>query len=358
MINPHHLAQGARNLLLDCAGLEPDMSVLILHEDPQLGWYDLQAPQAVAEQARHLGMRVSLMPVGAPGQSLEANVSTAMQQHDCIVFFARIGDQSRFEQPPTSQRRVMCYIRDAAMLASDYGRTPYRCMRELLQAIDGILSRASSIEIRCPLGTEFIGRMDTGLPVTDVSILRFPLGVHCPIAAAGFSGRVALAHYLTPTGSRVYEPAWLELEQLVYARVENGRIMGFVGQTEQVNHVQRHYHQVAEQFDLQWDNVHSWHTGFHPGCAYPTEVAANPDRWSNTVFTHPRCLHFHTCGQYAPAEICWMVLDHSVAVDGILLWHRGRLRPENFASTAQCLATRTELSTLFARPTNTIGFGL
>ena len=44
-----NLAEGAHNLLVNCAGAETGDTILIVHEDPALGWYDLAAPQAVAQ---------------------------------------------------------------------------------------------------------------------------------------------------------------------------------------------------------------------------------------------------------------------------------------------------------------------
>ena len=38
------LAEGARNLVLNCADLKAGDDILIVHEDPALAWYDLDAP--------------------------------------------------------------------------------------------------------------------------------------------------------------------------------------------------------------------------------------------------------------------------------------------------------------------------
>ena len=43
------------------------------------------------------------------------------------------------------------------------------------------------------------------------------------------------------------------------------------------------------------------------------------------VYGHPRHLHFHTCGDYAPGEISWHLLDATIAFDGEVLWRDGRL---------------------------------
>ena len=75
-----------------------------------------------------------------------------------------------------------------------------------------------------------------------------------------------------------------------------------------------------QKFGIDPDAIHSWHAGIHPACAYEGEAARDPDHWSNTVFTNPRFLHVHTCGANPPGEICWMVLDRTVKVDGVAIW--------------------------------------
>ena len=93
-----NLAEGARNLLINCARAAAGDSILILHEDPALGWYDLEAPQAVADEAGRLGMKATQWMVQGPDKSgrLSDEVLAAMACHDQSVFFARIGDQGRF----------------------------------------------------------------------------------------------------------------------------------------------------------------------------------------------------------------------------------------------------------------------
>ena len=60
-----------------------------------------------------------------------------------------------------------------------------------------------------------------------------------------------------------------------------------------------------------------------------------PSRWAQTVFANPRVLHFHTCGTGPPGEICWMVIDPTVTIDGVALWENGRLHPDRFARTME-----------------------
>lgn len=94
--------------------------------------------------------------------------------------------------------------------------------------------------------------------------------------------------------------------------------------------VHEHYNYVSGMFNLDAGIVHSWHAGIHAGNPYSNFDPTHPDRWANTAFTHPRVLHFHTCGDYAPGEICLNVLDAEVTIDGVLLWQAGRLCLDNF----------------------------
>ncbi len=351
------LAEGARNLVANCAELVAGETVLIVHEDPGLGWYDAGVVSAVTSEVRRLGIEPEMYPVGAPDAETAAGVFEAMRQYDCTLFFSRIGDQNRFDRLPPGNRAVMCYARDAGTLASAYGRATHGAFLDLKDAINGILLSASRIEISCPLGTRIAGRPPANArPGSgEVSTRRFPVGVPRPMEAAGFSGRVAVARYLTPTGSRYYQPGSLELDDPMFADVEKGRIAGFEGPVDQVERVQEHYRLVAEQFDIDADAVDSWHAGIHPACTYEYSARSNPDRWSNSVFTNPRFLHFHTCGEYPPGEICWMVLDPTITVDGVKLWDGGRLRPEDFDRGRNCLDRWPELIELFDHPSDRIG---
>jgi hypothetical protein len=357
MAGEENLEEGARNLLVNCADLKPDESLLIICEDPALGWYDAAAAAAVTAEARKMGITPTLLDVGAPENGRDRDVADAVAAHDCTIFMTRIGDQDRFADPVPGKKSVMCYARDAGMLASAYGRANHRAFMDFKKAIDKILLAAETIQITCPLGTNISGsvsKSDRESP-GDVSVHRFPLGVPQPLDASDMSGRVALARYLTPTGSKVYQPAYMAIDGTVYAEVSRGRILDLTGDEPDVSRIREHHRKVADKFAIDGDIVHSFHAGIHPGCAYTRNAAENPDRWSNSVFTNPRVLHFHTCGNYAPGEICWVVIDHTVSVDGKTLWENGRLRPVAFEATRNCLDHWPELEPLFANPSRSVG---
>ncbi len=351
------VAEGARNLLFNCAELKPHETLLIVCEDPALGWYDAEVPEVIAKLAMTIGVTPTILSVGKPENEVDPAVDAAIAAHDCTIYFARIGDQDRFGELAPGKRSVMCYIRDIDMLASAYGRASYGALKAFKEAIDTVLLEAQRIEITCPRGTKYGGSAteEVRREKTDVSVRRFPLGVPLPMDAAQFSGRIALAHFLTPTGSKSYQPAAIELHDTTFVEVKDGRITEFSGDHDQIGSIRQHYDMVADKFGIDRDIVHSWHAGIHPGNSYLDSAATNPDRWSNSVFTNPRFLHFHTCGNYAPAEICWMVLDHTICVDGKSLWENGHLNPEIFSRTNMCLEQWPELVTLFAHPSQEVG---
>lgn len=351
------LAQGAHNLLVNCADLQAGASVVVIHEDPAFGWYDLEAPNAVANMARSMGAAVTMLPVGAPSNAPNQAAVQAVADHDVTVFFSRIGDQDRFEASPAGKTVVMCYARDASLLASSYGRADHRAFLAMKAAVNETLFGATEVRVTCALGTNMSGHatLDDLEPGGDVGVRRFPMGVHQPLKAKRFSGRLALANYLTPTGSRVYEPASIELEAPVFTDIANGSWERLEGPAKVIQRFEAHHQTVAETFDIDAKSIDSWHAGIHPGCLFTRKAADDPDYWSNSIFTNPRFLHFHTCGNGPPGEICWMIQDPTVSVDGVALWENGSLHPERMERTKAVLDQWPELPALFATPERGIG---
>ena len=88
---------------------------------------------------------------------------------------------------------------------------------------------------------------------------------------------------------------------------------------------------------------------------YDSLASINPVRWSQTVFSNPRILHFHTCGLGPPGEICWMIIDPTITIDGVNLWENGRLCPERFRQTREVLELDSDLAIAFLSPVDAIG---
>ena len=352
----HAPASGAANLVENCIGDVAGKTVLVVCEDPKYGWYDAAAPAAVCDELRARGAQVRQMVVGLPENRPNAAVQTAMNRADSVIFFSRLGDQGRFNRHYSGPACVMSYALDQDMLEGGYGRLDHHAMHQMKAAIDEVTLRASHIEVTCLRGTHFEGTPAvSAAPGNEVIITRFPVGIQQPVLNDGFRGKAVLANYLTPTGSKVYDPEYLALSAPVTAHFEGNRITGFTGDAAMVGAVESHYETVARQFGIDAFNIDSWHAGIHPLMGYDRPAAANPLRWSGRVFQNQRILHFHTCGSGPPGEICWVILDPTIRVDGVALWQDGRLHPERFEATGRILDLHPDLAMAYANPVTACG---
>ena len=351
-----HQASGAANLVENCVGDVAGKTVLVICEDPKYGWYDAAAPASVCDELTSRGAIVRTMVVGLPENQPNAEVQAAMNRADRVIFFSRLGDQGRFNWHYTGPPCVMSYALDENMLESGYGRLDHHAMRQMKIAIDEVTLHADNIIVTCRRGTHFEGRPAiSGTPGNDVIINRFPIGIPQPVLNDGFHGKAVLANYLTPTGSKVYDQECLQLTTPVTAHFDRNRITGFTGEVDMVAAVEAHYARIAAQFDIDAYNIDSWHAGIHPSMNYDRPASADPLRWSGTVFQNQRLLHFHTCGSGPPGEICWMILDPTIRIDGVALWEDGRLHPERFAATNHILDLYPELADAYAAPATACG---
>lgn len=352
---------GAMSLLRECVGGSAGESLLIVSEAEQTGFYDELAPKQAAAAGRALGMIVyELQAHSFVNDEREKNILLkSLTGFDHIVFFSRVGDQIRFSSNNALPSSTMCYALNREALNSSFGTACYKGMQEVKLAIDHAVESATEIRVTCPRGSEFTGCPNWGseLPV-DVTVKRFPLSVPRPVTADGFSGRIALSRFLVGTGSRHYDPYCLLLPTDVFACVENGRITNFEGDENDVKRVEQHYMLVGKKFSIDPWCVDSWHAGIHPGCQFETNAESDILRWSGTAFGNPRILHFHTCGEYAPGEISWTVLDPTVYIDNVAVWDNGQLHPERLNNGPDILQRHPNLARLFENPAREIGFSL
>jgi hypothetical protein len=351
------LAAGVENLLVNCLGAVAGQTILIVREEVGQSYYCPKLCGVVAAAARARGIAVETFsaPVLTEAEAPPPALAAAMAAADHTVFLARIGDQLRFRPSTLKNPPVVSYALDGGMLGSAYGATDHNVFLALKSLIDAAAESAGTIRITCPLGTDIAGRAMPVIGGGDVTVKRFPMPVFRPVSASGFSGRVALRRWLIGSGSRFYKPYAQCFDGVVLAEVEAGRIVGFDGPAEAVRLIRAHYDRVAGMFGCDRDVVHSWHAGIHPGCAYPTRAEADFERWGGGAFGNPRMLHFHTCGDYAPGEICWSVFDATVTFDGAPFWDHGRLMLENIPGAQDAVDACPEAAALFANPARNIG---
>ncbi len=349
---------GATNLIDGCIGDVEGKLVLLVCEDPKHGWYDAAAPEHVHRELVARGATVTKMIVDLPENCPNAAVQAAMNRVDEVIFFSRLGDQGRFNWHYVGPHCVMSYALNEDMLDGGFGSLDHLSMCRLKSAIDEVALSAGNIRVTCPLGTAFEGRPGTSVTSgNEVVISRFPMGIPQPVPASGFSGQAVLANYLTPTGSKVYEPGYLALREPLIAHFKGNRITGFSGAADVVAEVEAHYADVGERFGLDTYNIDSWHAGIHPMMSYDSTAGADPLRWAGTAFQHQRLLHFHTCGIGPPGEICWMIVDPTISIDGVALWENGKLRPERFEVTKRVLEDSPALAAAFRAAPGALGLG-
>lgn len=348
-MNDKKLSRAAHNLLIECARLRQSDNLLIVREKESLGWYKNDISDFILRSANDMGIDAFLHEVGPPEISQDKEFYKKMNQYSCVIFFARLGDQNRFENKGFSSKRVMSYVRDCESLASIFGTLDYNLNILIKDAIDRLIENSDRIEINCPLGTNLIGKISQdNYETKEVSVLRFPVLVTKPIDAKPFSGKVVLNNYLTSTGSRVYTPNFLRIDNEVTITIDNGSITDVQGIPEDVKNFRKHYDYVSQKFGIDMNSVHSWHPGIHPGTTDNKFYKYDPDKWSNTVFGKPKYLHFHTCGNYAPGEICWMIPNHTVLIDDKPLWKDGELMLSGFEHTKGLLEKYAKLKTVFS----------
>ncbi len=353
------LERGARNLLMNCAGAKPGESLLILHEDPAAGYFGPGLAADIARLAEGMGLHVILLetPFTPDVDTLTPHQKAAVKASDHALFLARLGDQLRFKAMPTGSRPVVSYVLDREALASDFGTAAYEVFAALKAAFNELFFKARRIRVTCPLGTDFEGAVtsvEAGV-ADDVTIKRYPMSVFAPLDARGFAGKVAVAHLLVGTGSRYYEPYGIRLESVLFAHIAEGQLRCWEGEFAEVQRAEAHYSSVAQKFGIDGGNVHSWHAGIHPGCAFTGFAHDHYERWSGSAFGNPRLLHFHTCGTYAPGEICWNIVDPTIDVDGIRMWESGRIQIELLPGVDAILRDHPEVKALFEKPEQRIG---
>jgi hypothetical protein len=324
------MRDGMDNLLFNCIGAKAGDSLAIVSEQGVGGYFSATLDGVIASHARErsLDVKIVIAPVLEEASVFPDDIHDAIEGVDHTLFLSRIGDQVRFSELSTAGTTTMCYALDEACFATAFCSAHYEFFIQLKSLINTALFGHKEIIIDCPAGTHLVGvsSEDPGDDdAGDVTVKRFPMTVFRPVLADSFSGKIALTKWLCPTGSRVYEPEGVLIDSVVFALVDNGRIVEFEGEQMDVEKVRAHYEFVSKKFDLDADAIHSWHAGIHPQNGYVGRATDNLTRWSGSAFGNPRYLHFHSCGQYPPGEICISVFDPTVKVEGVDFWRDGRL---------------------------------
>ena len=322
--------EGAQNLLRNCVGLQSGQQLLIVREPDSECYYDQLAPDTVEREAVSMGAQVHSLrtpTVMGPDDAPEF-LRITLEHVDHTVFFSRIGDQMRFYPLPGPGTKTMCYALDAQMLAGEACRVPYQLTLETLSYVQSRLDHTTHWRVTCPSGTDISGSSEPVVgapdPKTAFTIRLFPLGPFRTFSCAEASGRL-VSRWLPGSATHRYEPYGLILEEPVALMIEHGRIIDFEGPSRIAQMARDHYEHVGSCFDIDPFVVHSWHGGTNPKIFYPGSAESDIERWNGVLHSHPRYIHFHTCGAYNPGEIAVGLVDASVFINDEPYWEQGRL---------------------------------
>lgn len=326
------IAEGARNLLIGCAGVRPGEGLLIVAEPAGTGHYEDRVVHAVAAEGRRIGASVTLIeeevPVGP--EALPIALAEAIGAADHTVFLSRIGDQHRFGGLPGSGTKSISYALDGDALGASFGRTPYALFQEVHDLVTQRFLDGRRYTIRCPLGTDAgadlpdAGKDARASRVADFDVRNFPVMIVPAISAKGLSGKLAFSHAFTATAIHIYDDPVVPLASTITATVDNGRIAGFAGDDGLVERVDAHFRRVGGLFDADPYSVDSWHTGINATTYFPAPALPNIHRWGSVSFGSPRYTHFHLCGA-SPGDISGQIFDATILIDGEPIWSEGRL---------------------------------
>lgn len=260
------LTKGVHNLLVNCAECKMSQSVLFVYETELDGYYCPNLSRDLVSVSNELGFVPSVygVPLIEDASGVDTHLAAMIEQVDCVVYLARLGDQIRFKSTTTKTTQVMSYVLDCDMLGSAFGEADYNGFIELKALIDQAISSASDIHVSCPAGTDYRGTAEDFNPKGgDTTLKRFPMSVFTPVPSKGFSGRIAQVGFLTGTGSHFYSPWSCEIKDILFVNIEGSQIVGFDGVEEDVAAAKAHYAMVGKLYNIETYGVHSWHAGIH-----------------------------------------------------------------------------------------------
>ena len=354
---PERNLEGAYNLLVNCGQACAGERLLLCYEQESLDFYDRAIVEDVCACAQEIGLEV--MPYELDFDpvidTVPAQLEAAIAAADLTVFLARLADQMRFGRFKSDQRTVLSYALNSASLASPFGTVHYKASLALKQVIDTAVFGASEVVVSCKAGTYFKGKISASPDGGDVNLRRFPMLVNTPAPASGFAGRIALPGFLVGTGSKYYHPFGVTFDAPLLAVFEGNTLLGFEGQKSDEDKANQHLDMVAGRFEIDRNFVHSWHLGIHPKCYFDGVAVDQFESWSGSAFGNPRLLHVHTCGAYAPGEVCWNVVDPTLVADGVTIWEDGVLLPARVPGGREVLAEYDDLRRAFLAPDRRIG---
>lgn len=329
---------GARNLLLNCAEVEPGQSILLVGEQSESAYFDPALCDDLAQVARKLGVesRVILAEPVADARQFPQSISDAMLAVDKTIFFSRLGDQVRFLETPGNSKKIMCYTLTRKHLGSPFASVSFKTMKKIHDLLTRKIIGSKNYRIESSDGTrldsEIIHDPQSAKPaVTEFTLELFPVMIFPPVNFCNLNGQILLRDFLLSSSTREYSDSVLILNSPVMARIENSRFVDFEGDTREIEKVKQQFERAAKITGGDAYALNSWHTGINPYTFFDGDPYADLELWGTVTYGSPRYTHIHAAGN-DPGDISIQLFDASISFDDELFWDKGKFvfldRPE------------------------------
>ena len=139
---------GADNLIDHCLGRVNGMTVGLVAERPELGWYDAAIADELERRITEKGGSCYRLASNGPANETDPRITALEEQVDALIFLCRSGDQGRFERKAETKPVVVCYARNLEMLASPFGTLPHDAMIRFKKEIDHLSIASNELPLR------------------------------------------------------------------------------------------------------------------------------------------------------------------------------------------------------------------
>lgn len=344
-------SEGARNLLVNCAGIKPGMKVLFVNESgtPTI---DKDTVTSLENGARALGADVKSIWAGpVPGpESIPDTIMSAIAASDVSIFNHSLGGMLRLRPIPGSGLCILNYATTPELLASEWVRVPYDVWKQVAGAVAKELKKANTWRIRCPNGTDLSGSVPerertVHMNESGLMLHTFPIGTHQPTSATTATGTLAIRWLVSSANHDIGDG--LRLETPIVAKVEAGRIVDFSGDPKEIGKAKTYLEEIGRKYGKDPYVINSWHGGTNPLAFVPQRDVAHLNWWQLLSHNNPRTLHFHVVGDDMPGEFSLPIIDPVVEFDGDVVWNRGSFTVLDRPSVQSIVSQRPDLANLF-----------
>ncbi len=322
------LEAGINNLLLRCVRAKTGEKLLIVGEVGKGTYYESDLCLIVKEEALKQGIDARVMyaePV-VDAASVSDQVREEMSSSDAVVFFSRLGDQTRFLPSPGNGKKVMCYTLTKAHLRSPFATVDHQKMTQMLQMLEASIRSASNYQIETSDGTNLVGEIiadGSRETSTAFHVELFPVMIFEPINCFNLTGNLNISKFITSTSTRAYDDSVLMIETPVNARIESSVITSIDGDRQTVQRIVEQLERAARLSGGDPYVMHSWHTGINPGTFFEGNPFDNLEYWGTVAYGSPRYTHIHATG-LEPGEVAYHLMDATIKIDDEVFWENGR----------------------------------